>query len=401
MKTDEAIKAALHKRAASYELSEDKAVDIFRYIEENGRVSRNKFSFLGEFRNLISRVEFNGFIEIALIILIAIVVPFAVRSHKNSSTLPLKHSTDLSSTQLNKEYKYNFEKELVGVVEQYVTATPASEHQSYNDINKIKDKIPFNIQYPNFIPEGYKLNNTVVDVYPSSLFTVYSVKMTYTGNGKEEIRINEISETGHPNLDSWEKTNINGIDAWVSPVQNSKSIIQIILYNNGKYYNFSCDSNGRENLIKVASSFDYSKDIIPNETIQYFDDEEQVKVKLPYEAKFPTYMPSNFKKSRTFLTIKNVGNDELYILNTTYNAENNDGITITEVNETINPKDIFNKYKTEINKHQKINLKGTDAWVYEGSEKLTEVIFYKDGRYYMISGMAKYKDEFIKIAASI
>lgn len=403
MNIDDLIKNSLKDKSNEFNISEEKYDMMLQYIESEAETKKYKFAMINKFKKVFSR-PFLGYVaEAAILIAIFAVIPLAVKNYKGINQTVVQNNTTLKPQQ--KVYTYDFIKELSGIVQRYDNASLRQDiaTKEFTDINEIKEKLPFNIQCPNFLPDGYKFKDGSMRTESTSFFTMYSVIMNYSKSDMENILIMENSDTGKPNLNGWEKISINCIDAWIQEPKEPRPNIQIVLWNCGKYYNFISDSTGRDNLIKIAGSIDYSKDINPKETVCYTEDMSQIKEKLPFEIKLPKYMTEGYTQKRTMLNQKTVDKDSLYLITTVYSKDIKENIEVSQVNETIKPDTVIEKYKAEINKLEKLDLNGVDAWVYEsrGDLKKYEIIFSKYGSYFMVSGDKQYKDELIKVAKSI
>lgn len=404
MNIDDLINVSLKDKSERFNISEEKYDMMLQYIETEAKAKKCHFTMLSKFKKIFFKPYLGYLAEAVILIIIFAVIPLVIKNYKiTTHEYVLRNDTTLQLQQKN--YSYNFIKELSGIVQRYDNASLKQDliTKEFTDINEIKDRVPFNIQCPNFLPNGYKFKNGSMRTDSTSFFTMYSVIMNYSKSDMENILIMENSDTGKPNVDGWEKINISGIDAWIQDPKLAKHNIQIMLWNGGKYYNFSSHSTGRDTLIKVAGSINYSQDINPKENVCYTEDVNEIKEKLPFEIKLPKYMSEGYKQNRTMLNLKTVDKDSLYFITTVYSKDIKENIEVSQVNETVNPDTVLEKYKDEINKLEKLDLNGIDAWVYEsrGDLKKYEIIFLKYGRYFMVSGDKQHRDELINVAKSI
>ncbi|MBL4936927.1 DUF4367 domain-containing protein [Clostridium sp. YIM B02515] len=403
MNIDDLINVSLKDKSERFNISEEKYDMMLQYIETEAKAKKCKFTMLNKFKKIFSKPYLGYLAEVVILIIIFFFIPLAVKNYKDINQTVVQNNTTLQLQQKN--YSYDFIKELRGIVQRYDNASLRQDitTKEFTDINEVKEKVPFNIQCPNFLPDGYKFKDGSMRTESTSFFTMYSVIMNYSKSDMENVFIVENSDTGKENLDGWEKISINGIDAWIRVPESPKPNIQIVLWNGGKYYNFISDCTGRDNLIKIACSIDYSKDINPKETVCYTEDMSQIKEKLPFEIKLPKYMSEGYKQNRTMLSLKTVDKESLYFITTVYSKDIKENIEVSQVNETVNPDTVLEKYKDEINKLEKLDLNGIDAWVYEsrGDSKKYEIIFSKYGRYFMVSGDKQHRDELINVAKSI
>lgn len=138
-----------------------------------------------------------------------------------------------------------------------------------SDKAKIKDMTPFKVEVPDVDLEDLKETKqdlTVVDYTfvntPESTQKQsnqdHRVETIYKGNGQRALMITQIEENMKPIdlLNDCEKITIKGVDAYIyNPQANiGISVIQIMFWKDGKYYNIMGRDIKLDKLIKIAES---------------------------------------------------------------------------------------------------------------------------------------------------
>ncbi len=406
MNLDEMIKEVLDSKARKLDVSVERCDDIIRYIETQGDIKKNKLinKFSNCFITIVERIKFKNIIEFAVVIFIFFALPSIITSIKdNGDKSILGENTNVSA------YKYDFADELEGLIEHRIDvfdvfsmqdSVKKTKTEVYESMDEIKEKAPFSVEIPNYIPEGYKLSRNIMEIRYNYLFKSHSVALFYENkSNKRQLNILESIDIGRTNAltADFEKIKINNMDVWISEITPLKPYPQIIFWQNDTCFRVYSDALSNDELIKIVSSFNFTKaDKKAKETLKYIDDIDEIKNNVPFKMEYPKYIPEGFKQFRPMLTIKTVDKDSLYILDLHYARGDEDLMKITQVNETTRPLDILNKSK-------KISLDGIDAWIYEtkGIKKnIVQIMFWKDGKFFNVSGLKENEQELVKVAKS-
>ncbi|MDP4177924.1 MAG: DUF4367 domain-containing protein [Bacillota bacterium] len=144
-------------------------------------------------------------------------------------------------------------------IEKQISEIPDEEVKTYTGNDEINAVIPFSIDYPKYIPDGY------VESKPETLRITKSKSLTFA-----ELRINYNvdSDSFNPNiisiaelnipitqeklLNSYEKINIGNTNAWFTKSENNLN--QLMFFANNKFYDIMSVKQDKDTLIKVAGS---------------------------------------------------------------------------------------------------------------------------------------------------
>jgi hypothetical protein len=117
-----------------------------------------------------------------------------------------------------------------------------SNNNGYNvtastELDVIKSKLSFDIQYPYSIPNGYTLRGHELKEYTNKNRTVQQLDTWYVNEDCQGFSILIINDIGKPTkiLEKSEKVILNGVDAWL--YKNDEDMYQLMFWKDGKYFN--------------------------------------------------------------------------------------------------------------------------------------------------------------------
>jgi hypothetical protein len=130
-------------------------------------------------------------------------------------------------------------------------------HEAYSEINKIKEHVPFNIEFPKFFPNDYKLESSYLDITKNTSSVFYKINLCYSNTSNMNFNISIASEGSKPEdfLKTLKKVKLGTIEAWIDHKNNGKGSNQVMFWKNGLYYNISSTEVDIETLTKISESF--------------------------------------------------------------------------------------------------------------------------------------------------
>jgi len=132
-----------------------------------------------------------------------------------------------------------------------------------------------------------------------------------------------------------------------------------------------------------------------NSHIKDFKTESEVAKNIKFKAKEPTYIYKNMKKSTVEGRNESSNSANIDVIISYYTSDDNKQIRIQESQDTGKPDDLITNCK-------KISIDGIDAWILndKSGDNFTQVMIWKDGMYYNVSGDIS-ADELVKITQSL
>jgi hypothetical protein len=252
MNFDEVIKGTLKNNTSILDISNDRCDEMFEHIYEQA-ATKNKSIISEIFKitsTIINALHVKDVVEVLIFIAIIIVIPIVVTSNKN--------------TVYNNHISSNLQEETtISNLENYVKEFPSpskidgnekvrNQVESYVDMNIIKEKVSFVIDYPKFIPKGYSLQGTNLVKFTDTTMDV--LNLHYSNTEKQYILIQQQQKVqiSEDLKKISEKITINNIDAWISTSTN-KALILVFTRNN-KFYQIVGTNIDKQILIKIAES---------------------------------------------------------------------------------------------------------------------------------------------------
>lgn len=124
---------------------------------------------------------------------------------------------------------------------------------------------------------------------------------------------------------------------------------------------------------------------------------EKAQEKAPFTIEKPTFLPEGFQEESTKLETSTRGPYQLNVAKMFFKGPGNKQLMIMQVEDTGVPDSLLSQaVKTTIN--------GVDAWIYNPSPQVSspniQIMFWKDGKYYNVSGNVG-QETIIKVAESL
>ena len=407
MKADEAIRISYENEVSELNLSDDTWDKMLNYIEEQGEV-KNKRGMLNRLREFASKIPVVDYVGVAAFILILIFIPYGVK-HYN---LKKGQAEDSIAEQ---KLKNSFVNEIEKVIEDRhaynsICERPrVTDEKSYTDIKEIKEKAPFAIDYPKFLPEGYILANTelriitfefkggITDQSPS-------VTINYKDNKGNEVAITEDKSECPNGVNEPTYISLDGIDGWF---YGSETKNTVEFWTKDRMYSIVASSAiDKDTIIKIAKSFNVfsNRKLWLTDKHEVYTGVEEIKSKLPFTVEKPKFYPKDCREGSEFLDITKNSKGALYEFNIYYIGAQYDGnqntspqryFAIRVINEASKPEEILKKC-------EKTTLGKLEAWIYpsENGKGNNQVMFWKKGLYYNIASSKLDVDTLKKIAES-
>lgn len=400
MGIDNIIRKSLEDSVDNLDLPVEKYEEMFEHITSQERAIKRRFikSLLQRVNILLRRINYKEAIGVAAFVMVLILVPTVVKySRSKDINAAIDKDKAISSEKSVKGYDFSRQLELL------VSDIIPRNREIIKDENQIKEKVPFPIEYPKFIPEGYKLANTDMEINEDYIGKIYSVGLVYKKASNNTFMIMQITETGKPgDIDKYEKISINGVDAYLYDPKIKNGNMQLMLWKNGKYYNVISDSIGKDNIINIAKSLDFNlqgdtRKSYRNGTFEYFEYNDSTKKMVPFTVDYPKYTPNGFKINNTQIMQLKKEDKVLTIARENYNNGTGSMITISETDDKSKFQNITGKFKKE-------TIDGIDGWYREDIEdknKIIQIIFWENEKLYCVKGSNVTKEELIKVAKSL
>lgn len=391
MGSDNIIKKSIEDSVDNLDLPVENYERMFDYITSQERAAKRSFieSLLQRLNVIFRGINFKEAIGVVAFIMVLILVPTAV-----------KHGR---SNDINTAKGYDFSRQL----EELVVIQGSSEAETVNDEKEIKEKVPFPIEYPKFVPKEYKLDKMNMTILKDCIGKIYDVRLEYRTSAKKMFVITQATDTAKivsEEHGTQEKISINGIDAYLSESKGKDGFVQLTFCKNGKFYMISATNTsiGKDDIINIAKSLDFSlqgdtRKSYRNGTIEFFDYNDDMKKKLSFAVDYPKYIPDGFDSAKPTVVQLNVEGNILSIVQQNYFNNKNNLISISETNDKSKFKNIQGKFKKE-------TIDGIDGWYREAVEdngKVIQIIFSKNEKFYSVYGQNISKEEIIKVAKSL
>jgi hypothetical protein len=391
MGSDNIIKKSIEDNVDKLDLPVEKYEKMFDYITSQERAPKRSFieSILQRLNALFRGVNFKEAIGVVAFIMVLILVPTAVKYGR--------------SNDINTAKGYDFSR----MLEELVVFEGSKEAETINDEKTIKEKVPFPIEYPKFVPSEYKLDKMNMTIMNDCIGKIYEVKLEYRTTAKKLFVITQSTETAKIVSEEsgiQDKISINGIDAYLSESKGKDGFVQLTFCKNGKFYIISASNTGigKDDIINIAKSLDFSlqgdtRKSYRNGTIEFFDYSDDMKKKLSFAADYPKYIPDGFDSAKPTVVQMNVEGNILSIVQQNYFNNKNDLISISETNDKSKFQNLKGKFKKE-------TIDGIDGWYREDVEnnnKIIQIIFSKNEKFYSVYGQNISKEELIKVAKSL
>lgn len=402
MGIDNIIKKSIEDSVDNLDLPVEKYEEMFEYITSQERLEKLSFikSLLQRVNILLRSINYKEAIGVAAFVMVLILVPTAVKySRSKDINAAIDKDKAISSEKSVKGYDFSRQ------FEEIVTGEGGGKTETINDEKEIKKKVPFPIEYPKFIPSDYKLENMNMTIINDFIGKVYDVKLEYRTSANKLLIITQATETVKIISDEpekHEKVSVNGVDAYLSENKGNDGFVQLIFCKNGKYYNITASSMGKDDIINIAKSLDFNlqgdtRKNYRNGTYEIFDYSDDTKNRISFAADYPKYIPEGFKSSKPTVLQLNVEGNTLFIIQENYLNNKNDLISICETDDKSKFQNITGKFKKE-------TIDGIDDWYREDIEdknKIIQIIFWKNEKLYSVKGSNVMKEELIKVAKSL
>lgn len=144
-------------------------------------------------------------------------------------------------------------------IEKQISEIPDEEVKTYIGNDEINAVIPFSIDYPKYIPDGYaESKSKMLRITKSKSLTFAELRINYNVNDDSfNPNIISIAELNIPItqqnlLNNYEKINIGSTNAWFTKSENNLN--QLMFFANNKFYDIMSVNQGKDTLIKVAES---------------------------------------------------------------------------------------------------------------------------------------------------
>lgn len=402
MGIDNIIRKSLEDSVDNLDLSVEKYEEMFEYITSHERAIKRSLikSLLQRVNILFSGINYKEAIGVAAFVMVLILVPTAVKYSRSKDINAAIDKDKAISTEKNVR-GYDFSRQF----EEIVTGEGGSKTETINDEKEIKKKVPFPIEYPKFIPSEYKLENTNMTIINDFIGKIYDVKLEYRTPANKMLIITQATETIKIILDEpekHEKVSINGVDAYLSENKGKDGFVQLIFSKNGKYYNITASSIGKDDIINIAKSLDFSlqgdtRKSYRNGTYEIFDYNDNTKKKVSFDVDYPKYIPDGFKGGKPTVVQLKIEDNTLTIVQESYLNEKGETIAISETDHIGKFQNIYGKFK-------KTAIDGLDCWYSEDKldrDNITQIVFSKNEKLYSVRGRNILKEELIKVAKSL
>lgn len=144
-------------------------------------------------------------------------------------------------------------------IEKQISEIPDEEVKTYIGNDEINAVIPFSIDYPKYIPDGYvESKPEMLRITKSKSLAFADLRINYNVNSDlNNPNIISIAELNIPIkqeklLNSYEKINIGSTNAWFTKGENNLN--QLMFFSNNKFYDIMSVNQDKDTLIKVADS---------------------------------------------------------------------------------------------------------------------------------------------------
>jgi hypothetical protein len=197
----------------------------------------------------------NKFKRYVVPIILTMVVSASIYSYENGKSIENKNNTN--EVKIEKVYSNSESKaEKLNPKEKMI-----------NDKNKIKESTPFKIEVPNIdlgdlkeVKQFLRIVDYSYDAPTTNKTPTSDHKLTtvYKGNKTRALVILQTEDTGKPHklLDECEKVKVKGVDAYIYDPQPGigRSVVQVMFWKDGKYYNVAGSDLSKGDLLKIAES---------------------------------------------------------------------------------------------------------------------------------------------------
>jgi hypothetical protein len=417
MKIDEAIKLSLEDETKNVELTKDKSDKILTYIKTSKGSKKKHYVF----KSFMLPFSLTDVVEVLASILIIAMIPLAIKyNFLEKTSTPLKENITINNPntesdfteELNYEiaFRYNHSENTFRYLPD-PNAVPSETYHSnefYTSTDDITQKAPFTVYFPNNIPNDFQLssppmNSTYLNINKNvaidgSVKKSYYVALIYSQQqSKATVQINQCKrDPSH--IPGSKKIDLDGIEAWIrteSTDPNTSGHITLYYAIAGKNFWVNGSHITEPTLIEFIKTFNLG---LKNDEHTYNNsasiDFNIIKDKLSFEIKYPKYIPEGYSLKGHELKEYTNKLRTVQQLDTWYINENGYGLSILTINDRSKPTNILEK-------SEKVNIDGMDAWIYTNEEGILQLMFWNNGKYYNICAGKLSKDELIPIAASL
>ena len=132
---------------------------------------------------------------------------------------------------------------------------PTEKYESYTAMNEIKEKVPFAIEFPKYIPEGYNLQSSNLDITRNSSGNLYELTLSYNKSIGDGFSVYIFSGIPKPDelLKKFNKTAVGNSEYWIYPSKKSGGTNQIMFWKNNLFYIIF--DNDIDTMKKIAESY--------------------------------------------------------------------------------------------------------------------------------------------------
>jgi len=427
VKADDAIRLAYENEILNMDLSDETFDIMLSNIENHKEVikKRTRTNFLEKMNIAFTKIPFKEFAAVAAFIFILVAVPYSIKHYdfyKKNGDDPkpaVNNMTKDNNTKENNNTNIDSNTKKASVVNladliefKHLINNPdrnipqVEDLQAYTDLDEIKEKSTFSIDFPKYIPEGYVLDSTKL----TTCKWPFSEEKNVENNIFEIIYKNSEGKTfsvsqqniGYPDyiknklqyrLKGWQEISLKGLDSWFL----NEFGIMIFQTKDRKYCLKSTDILDRDTIIKIAQSFNAISDTScwPTEKHEYYTDVNEIREKIPFSKELPNLNSENYTPDTSELFITRGSSTDIYEVNLYYKTEKQKYFSIDIINEPSKPEEILKKC-------EKVTIGNSEVWLYpcDNTSGRNQVIFWKNNLYYNLSSQELSVDVLKNIAES-